>query len=171
MDVIGIDHIYLAVSDFAASEAFYDALMRALGFFKSDRPIGGERHAHYFNRVMQLSIRPARSSAAHDPYAPGLHHLCLQVATPADVDMAYASVHGLGIAATPPRAYPEYSTDYYATFFSDPNGIRLEIVARRRMRDDIVREWDQLRSFLNPLQELPRDGSTSTRTSTAREPR
>ncbi len=154
MDVIGIDHIYLAVSDFATSEAFYDRVMRALGFYKGDRSIGGERHAHYFNRVLQLSIRPARSATAHDPYAPGLHHLCLQVATPDDVDAAYASLQGLGIAATRPRTYPEYSADYYATFFVDPDGIRLEIVARRQMRDDIVREWNQLRSFLNPLQEL-----------------
>ncbi len=161
MDVIAIDHIYLAVSDFAASEAFYDAAMRALGFYKSDRPIGGERHAHYFNRALQLSIRPARSTSAHDPYGPGLHHLCLQVATPGDVDVAHASLQGLGIAATPPRTYPEYSADYYATFFADPDGIRLEIVARRQLRDDIVREWDRLRSFLNPLQELQRERASS----------
>ncbi len=161
MDVIGIDHIYLAVSDFAASEAFYDAVMRALGFYKSDRTIGGERHAHYFNRALQLSIRPARSASAHDPYAPGLHHLCLQVGTPHDVDAAHASLGGLGIAATPPRTYPEYSADYYATFFADPDGIRLEIVARRRLRDDIVREWHQLRSFVNPLQELQRERASA----------
>lgn len=162
MDVIGVDHIYLAVSDFAASEAFYDPVMRALGFYKGDRPIGGERHAHYFNRALQLSIRPARSAGAHDPYAPGLHHLCLQVAKPSDVDAAHASLRGLGVASTPPRTYPEYSPDYYATFFVDPDGIRLEIVARRQLRQDIVREWDQLRSFLNPLQELQRQRASST---------
>ncbi len=161
MPVIGIDHIYLAVSDFAAAEAFYDAVMRVLGFYKGDRPIGGERHAHYFNRVTQLSIRPARSTRAHDPYAPGLHHLCLQVAARNEVDAAYAALHRLGIAATPPRTYPEYSADYYATFFADPDGIRLEIVARRQLRDDIVREWDRLRSFLNPLQELERERAAS----------
>lgn len=161
MEVSGIDHIYLAVSDFAASEAFYDAVMRALGFFKGDRPIGGERHAHYFNRTVQLSIRPARSARAHDPYAPGLHHLCLQVATPGDVDAAHASLCGLGIAVTPPRIYPEYSPDYYATFFQDPDGIRLEVVARRKMRDDVVREWERLRAFLNPLQELQRERASS----------
>lgn len=156
MDVTAVDHIYLAVSDLAASEGFYDPVMRALGFYKGDRPIGGERHAHYFNRAMQLSIRPARSARVHDPYAPGLHHLCLQVGTPADVDAAHASLRRLGIAATPPRAYPEYAPDYYATFFADPDGIRLEIVARRRLREDVVREWGRFRSFLNPLQELQR---------------
>jgi hypothetical protein len=29
--------------------------MRALGFFKGDRLIAGERHAHYFNRALQIS--------------------------------------------------------------------------------------------------------------------
>lgn len=36
-----IDHIYLSVSDFARSEAFYDAVMRALGQHKGDKIIGG----------------------------------------------------------------------------------------------------------------------------------
>jgi glyoxylase I family protein len=171
MDVIGLDHIYLAVSDFAASEAFYDAVMQMLGFYKGDRPIGGERHAHYFNRALQLSIRPARSASAHDSYAPGLHHLCFQVSAPSDVDAACASLGRLGIAATAPRTYPEYSEDYYATFFTDPDGIRLEIVARRHMRDEIVREWDQLRSFLNPLQELRRERASSSRGGAGRDER
>ena len=77
MEIIGLDHLYIAVSDFAQSESFYDRVMRALGFFKGDRLIAGERHAHYFNRALQISIRPARSPGRHDPYAPGLHHLCL----------------------------------------------------------------------------------------------
>jgi len=48
MEVIGLDHIYVSVSDFARSEAFYDRVMGALGFRKGDKPIGGDRHAHYF---------------------------------------------------------------------------------------------------------------------------
>ena len=33
--------------------------------------------------------------------------------------------------------------DYYATFFSDPDGIRLEIVARKAKRDEIVATWGE----------------------------
>ncbi len=164
MEVIGLDHVYLAVSDLSASEAFYDGVMRALGFFKSSRPIGGEPHVHYYNRHLQLSIRPARSARAHDPYAPGLHHLCFQVEAPADVDAAHAGLRALGVSATPPRLYPEYTPDYYATFFPDPDGIRLEIVARGRLREEIVREWDHLRSFVDPLQELRRARAASNST-------
>jgi hypothetical protein len=70
------------------------------------------------------------------------------------VDEAHAALAGLGVPVTAPRLYPEYAGDYYAIFFEDPDGIRLEIVARRAGRDETVREWDELRSFVNPLQEL-----------------
>lgn len=153
MDVIGLDHIYLAVSDFARSERFYDAAMGALGFRKGDKPIAGEPHAHYFNRALQVTIRPARSTSPHDPYAPGLHHLCLQARSRADVDAAAAALSALGIPASAPRRYPEYNPDYYATFFEDPDGIRLELVCRTPYRDEVVRHWDEYTTFLNPVAE------------------
>jgi glyoxylase I family protein len=154
MEIVGLDHIYLAVSDFDRSGSFYDRVMRALGFFKGDRAIAGERHAHYFNRALQISIRPARSPGPHDPYAPGLHHLCLQALDRQAVDDAHAALVTLGVEPALPQFYSEYVEDYYATFFADPDGMRFEIVARRPARDEIVREWSELRSFLNPIHEL-----------------
>ena len=154
MEVLGLDHLYLSVSDMARSEAFYDAVMQRLGFRKGDKAIAGEPHAHYFNRSLQVSIRPARGARAHDPYAPGLHHVCLQLATRSDVDEAAAALCALGVEASEPRLYPEYNPDYYATFFRDPDGIRLELVCRTPYRDELVRRWDELAVFLNPLAEL-----------------
>lgn len=154
MDVIGLDHIYLTVSDFARSESFYDRALAFLGFRKGDKAIGGDPHAHYFNRSIQLSIRPARSKRDHDPYAPGLHHLCLQLPTNEDIDAAASGLRELGIEATTPRFYPEYNPDYYATFFEDPDGIRLELVCRTPARDAIVEHWDDLKVFLNPMAEF-----------------
>jgi catechol 2,3-dioxygenase-like lactoylglutathione lyase family enzyme len=154
LEVTGLDHLYLAVSDFDASERFYDAVMKTLGFKKGDKAIGGERHAHYFNRQMQLSIRPARTAVAHDSYAPGLHHLCFRVADPASVDAAACALEALGIRVTAPKLYPEYADDYYASFFEDPDGIRLELVALRKARREIVEKWDRLDDSVNPLQRL-----------------
>ena len=68
-ELAGVDHIYLAVGDFDRSRLFYDRVMRTLGFKKGTFPIAGEPHCHYFNRNLQISIRPARSGK-HDPYAP-----------------------------------------------------------------------------------------------------
>ena len=144
VEVIGLDHAYLAVSDLARARRFYDAVLGALGFRMSDAPIAGEPHAHYWNRALQLSIRPAHAPGVrHDPYAPGLHHLCLQLRGRVAVDAACARLRALGVAASEPRLYPEYNPDYYATFFEDPDGIRLELVARKAKRDEIVAGWDE----------------------------
>jgi len=150
LDVIAVDHLYVAVSDFTRSVAFYDAVMRLLGFKKGTSPIAGEPNTHYFNRVTQYSIRPAHGGE-HDPYRPGLHHLCLRVAARADVDAAVVALRALGIAASEPKLYPEYAPDYYATFFTDPDGIRLEIVAHRLMRSLVRDHWDELTEFEDPM--------------------
>lgn len=154
----GIDHLYLSVSDLGRSEPFYDRVMEALGLHKGDKAIAGERHAHYLAPSFQLSLRPARSAGPHDPYAPGLHHLCFQAPSRDDVDASYQALLALGIAATAPAVYPEYNPEYYATFFEDPDGIRLEIVARTSYRQQLEDRWADLETFLNPLQHLPPRG-------------
>jgi glyoxylase I family protein len=152
LEVTAVDHIYVAVCDLERSQAFYDPVMRLLGFRKGTTPIAGERHIHYFNPVTQYTLRPARrGSFGHDAYTPGLHHLCFRVATPGDVDAAARGLRDLGVEASSPALYPEYAPDYYATFFSDPDGIRLEVVAHRRMRSLIRDRWDELTEFEDPL--------------------
>ena len=59
-EVIGIDHVYVAVSDLGRSEEFYDQAMTVLGFRKRKGSIGGDPHIHYYNRHFGYSIRPAR---------------------------------------------------------------------------------------------------------------
>lgn len=149
VEIVGIDHIYLAVSDLARSEKFYDRVLALLDFRKIDAPIGGEPHRHYFNKAMQISIRPAHGGE-HDPYAPGLHHLCLQVQDNAAVDKISQLLSQAEITASRPAFYPQYAEDYYAIFLADPDGIRLEVVARRARRRLTVERWNELSTFLNP---------------------
>jgi hypothetical protein len=120
-EVIGLDHVYLTASELAGAKRFYDAVLGALGFRSAEGPIGGDPHVHYWNRALQLSLRPARAA----------------------VDAAHAALRALGVDASAPRLYPEYNPDYYATFFSDPDGIRLEVVARKAKRDEIVARWEE----------------------------
>lgn len=152
LDVTALDHLYVTVGDLPRSEAFYDPIMRLLGFRKGTFPIAGERHVHYFNRVLQYSLRPAkRTGEPHDPYRPGLHHVCFRLPTRADVDAAARGLAALGVALDEPREYPEYAADYYALFFADPDGIRLEVVAHRRLRSLVVEHWARLTEFEDPL--------------------
>jgi catechol 2,3-dioxygenase-like lactoylglutathione lyase family enzyme len=142
-EVLGLDHVYLTVGDLAASEAFYDRLLLdALGFRKSRFALGGEPHLQYFNRHLGLVLRPARAHTPHDPYAPGLHHLCLRVDSAADVEAVVRQLQAAGLAATLARTYPEYAPDYVATFLVDPDGLRLEVTNFRQERRERLQGWD-----------------------------
>lgn len=144
-DVIGIDHIYIAVSDLGTSEAFYDrVLLEALGFRKSKFTLGADPHVQYFNRHFGFVLRPARAKTDHDPYAPGLHHFCLRVDSTAEVRAVAARLRSAGIDATEARLYPQYAADYCATFFSDPDGVRLEVTNYRQERRDRHDRWEKL---------------------------
>jgi catechol 2,3-dioxygenase-like lactoylglutathione lyase family enzyme/mannose-6-phosphate isomerase-like protein (cupin superfamily) len=156
LEVTGVDHLYISVRDLRASEQFYDPVMQALGFRKNTRAISGEPHAHYFNRVMQYTLRPARDATDADPYRVGaLHHLCFQVRDQAAVEEAHRRLRALGIDASAPALYPEYRADYYATFFSDPDGIRLEVLAETAGRRLIRDRWHELDEFVDPVSKLP----------------
>ena len=155
LDVVGLDHIYITVSDLDRSTAFYDRVMHLLGFHKGTMPVGGQPHVHYYNRVLQYTIRPAGPAAQpHNPNAPGLHHICFQVADQATVDAAAEGLRQLGVSCSEPRLYPEYGSDYYATYFRDPDGIELEIVNRIHRRTLIVQHWHELTEFENPLSKV-----------------
>ena len=60
----------------------------------------------------------------------------------------------LKIEVAAEQLYPQYAPDYYAIFFTDPDGIRLEIVNHLARRREIRRVWNKLEEFVNPLQKL-----------------
>jgi catechol 2,3-dioxygenase-like lactoylglutathione lyase family enzyme len=144
--IAGIDHIYITVSDMERSERFYDVAMRALAFRKNTFTISGDRHVQYYNRHFGYVLRPAKSATIHDRYSPGLHHLCFRVESEADVVSARVALRTAGVETTEPRRYPEYAPDYFATFFFDPDGIRLEITNYREERRDRHDHWDKIES-------------------------
>jgi len=144
-EVIGLDHVYLTVSDLAVAEQFYDRLLvEVLEFRKNRFAIGTEPHAQYYNRLFGIVLRPAREPGIHRPYAPGLHHLCLRVESAHDVHAAAAALLAAGIAASAPVVLPEYAPDYVATYLRDPDGIRLEITNFREERRRRFEAWESL---------------------------
>ncbi len=144
VEVIGIDHVYLAVRDLARSTRFYDLVMAVLGYRRVEGAIGGDPHVHYYNRQFGFSLRPAREGTpGHDPYAPGLHHFCFRVIDERAVDQAATELRAAGVSVTEARLYPEYSPDYYAVFCDDPDGIRLEITNFRSGRRQRMYLWHE----------------------------
>ena len=141
-EVLGLDHVYLTASDLGRSEAFYDrVLVEVLGFRKGRFELGGEPHVSYFNRHLGLVLRPARHPSPHDPYAPGLHHLCLRVDKVEDVAQVALSLRAAGLTTTAPTLMPEYAPDYWAIYFEDPDGLRLEVTNYRQERRERHDHW------------------------------
>ena len=117
VEVIGIDHVYLSVSDMNASEWFYDTVMlQVLGYHKGESVIAGDAHVHYYNRQFGFSLRPARSGVTHDPYAPGLHHFCFRVEDNAAVDQVAGRIPVLAGAAEANARETLAACETYAKF-------------------------------------------------------
>jgi len=143
MEIIGFDHIYIAVSDMAQAERFYDGVFLNLGFRRNQFAIGGDPHIQYYNRHFGYVIRPARVERSHDSYAPGLHHLCLRTDTAEDVHACANALRAAGVQVSDPKLFPEYAEDYVAIFFNDPDGMRLEITNYRKERRERNEKWSE----------------------------
>jgi catechol 2,3-dioxygenase-like lactoylglutathione lyase family enzyme len=126
----GIAHIMLNVTNFWRSEAFYDRLLFALGFSSNHREeVEDIAIKSYIRDEHNLWIR-SDHTVQHHPFVrdAGLDHLALSANSKAEVDRIYEELRDTEvIIARPPASYPEYSPDYYAFYFRDPDGIPLEI--------------------------------------------
>jgi glyoxylase I family protein len=141
IEVTGIDHIYIAVSDLAVSEQFYNlVLVHAPGFRKNTFALDDEPHIQYACRHFGFVLRPAsRPNMSH--ILPASIHFCFRVHSAAEVEEAAKNLCAAGIQATQPRLYPEYAPDYVATFFEDPDGVRLEVANYRKNRRERHDNW------------------------------
>ena len=140
---MGIDQVYVAVRDMERSEEFYDRVMAVLGFRKGRGTLAEAPHLFYHSRHFVYSLRPAREGTPdHDPYAPGLHHFCFRVVDEEAVERAARELAEAGVETTEPRYYPEYGPDYYAIFFEDPDGMRLEVMNFRELRRKMMHDWE-----------------------------
>jgi catechol 2,3-dioxygenase-like lactoylglutathione lyase family enzyme len=58
-----------------------------------------------------------------------LHHLAWTAESRADVDLLHGVLQCMGVdILDPPADYPHYGDGYYAIFFADPDGLKLEYV-------------------------------------------
>jgi catechol 2,3-dioxygenase-like lactoylglutathione lyase family enzyme len=126
----GIAHIMLNVSDFLRSEAFYDRLLFPLGFSTNYREVSADvAIKSYILNEHNIWIKSDRATP-HLPFVrdTGLDHLALSARSKSEVDEMYELLREANVSITRvPASYPEYSPDYYAFYFRDPDGIPLEI--------------------------------------------
>lgn len=71
---------------------------------------------------------PDSPNKFHDRYSPGFHHLAFNADSRERVDSLYKLVQEIGATVLDPPAEYQYSPGYYAVFFADPDGLKLELV-------------------------------------------
>jgi catechol 2,3-dioxygenase-like lactoylglutathione lyase family enzyme len=124
VQVLGVDHIVIRVSNYERSRRFYARLLGFLGF----EIVGG-----FSEMTGWRNGRTAFWITAADPAAParrhsdgdiGLHHYAFELSGRRDVDDLQAFLDDNGVDIVDPAG--EYYEDYYAVYFLDPDGIKLE---------------------------------------------
>lgn len=130
-----VHHIDLSVTDPKVSCPFYEAVLGFMGYAPGQKREDGGRDFDLTKpsgNFSSIGIRAAQgenSVHGHDRYAPGLHHLAWRAESRGDVDALHAVLQTIGATVLDaPADYPEYGRDYYAVFFADPDGMKLEYV-------------------------------------------
>jgi glyoxylase I family protein len=128
-----IHHIDLTVKELQRSRVFYDHVLGFIGYTRSDDHENGtdwdRSGPEPFTSIGIIKAKGENATPAHDRGSAGLHHLAWSAESLADVDALYAKLLEIGaVILDPPALYPRYHPDYYALFFSDPDGLKLEYV-------------------------------------------
>ena len=141
-----LTHIDISVGYPEKSIPFYAAFFEALGYRRWNVPLpewqgesptratwgvrypGGARFG--------VELRPARAESRdrkYDRYEPGPHHIALHAESREVVDRVHRALVAVGATVLdPPVDYGRdggtaYSPGYYAAFFADPDGLKLEV--------------------------------------------
>ena len=127
----GVHHVDLVVSSIERSLPFYTELLGPLGYHRVSQVEGerGETIWYIGGPGTAVGLREAQSDdGRYDRYRVGLHHLAFEVLSRALVDERAEWLRANGaLLESEPQEYT-YSPGYYAVFFFDPDGLKLEIV-------------------------------------------
>jgi glyoxylase I family protein len=132
----GISHLDLVVGSIDRSLPFYRELLEPLGYTRLREIVGERGESIWYLSIPgrfegSLGLREAQSPGApHDRYAVGVHHVCFNTASRDLIDERTAWLREQGARIeSEPREY-DYAPGYYAVFFYDPDGIKLELLHR-----------------------------------------
>ncbi|KAF9369369.1 hypothetical protein CPB97_003645 [Podila verticillata] len=132
-----INHVNLSCSDMAKSRSLYKFLLVDLMGYKE---IPEEPYGITYSRTTgeMIFISPGNNNSHHKSN-PGLHHLAFSVGTHEEIDEFnskivdfYGSHKDHGQILDAPALYPQYGPHYYAVFFTDPDGVKLELAFSKR---------------------------------------
>ena len=129
---MSVQHVDLVVSSIERSLPFYRELLAPLGFHRIGEVEGerGETIWYLSGAGSAIGLREAQtpSEGPYDRYRVGLHHLAFEARSRGAVNERAGWLRDQGAEIeSGPEEYA-YLPGYYAVFFYDPDGMKLEIV-------------------------------------------
>ena len=127
MEINGVAHVFLTVSDFSASRDFYAKLLPFLGLTPV---IDADAMLYCVGGRTAVGIMEGDKEYRAERFVQrrvGLHHICFRVRERADVDAVHEFLVGVGATIVHPPEDGPWAPGYYSVLFEDPDGIRLEV--------------------------------------------
>lgn len=127
----GVDQIHLTVNSLERSTQYYETILADLGFQRGF--IDPKKAIAFFGpcHVWLWQAKPAFKAQRHNQFKVGFHQLSFRVRKRRDVDDFHEMlVRNKFKVLSEPQEYPKMQRDYYAVYFADPDGMKLEVVYR-----------------------------------------
>ena len=127
IEINGMAHVILTVSQFDKARAFYSSLLPQFGMSLVH---DGEDFCYHVGARTAIGIRkcdPEFLGERFEQYRVGLHHLCLRARSREDVDKTAKLVTKLGAQIIRGPEERDWAQGYYYVLFEDPDGIRFEV--------------------------------------------
>ena len=124
VQIVGIDHLSIRVANVARSKRFYDDVLGFLGF---KRKYDFADAVGWSNGKTLLWIGAADREGRKRPHRIGnigLHHYAFELRSRRDVDALQNLLRKKKATIVDPAG--EYYERYYAVYFLDPDGLKLE---------------------------------------------
>ncbi len=127
IELNGMAHVILTVSQFDEARAFYRELLPQCGM----KPVfDGDAFCYFVGGRTAIGIEPCDPAHAHERFSQkrvGLHHICLRARSREDVDRCAAVLRAMNATIVRGPNDGKWAPGYYSVLFEDPDGIRLEI--------------------------------------------
>ncbi len=127
IDINGLAHVILTVSNFEKAHEFYSKLLPKFGMSLIH---DGPDFCYHVGGRTAIGIRrcnPEYTNERFQQYRVGLHHLCFRARTMKDVDETARLASKIGAKIVRGPEERDWAPGYYYVLFEDPDGIRLEI--------------------------------------------
>jgi len=127
IDINGMAHVILTVSQYDEAKEFYSKLMTAMGL---ECVFDGSDMTYFVGARTALGIQPCVPQFAGERFQQGrvgLHHICFRARSREDVDKVEAMLREMEAHIVSPAQEGNWAPGYYYVLCEDPDGIRVEV--------------------------------------------